>query len=184
VVQEEIKKAYRKLALVLHPDKNAAADAREQFQKLQRVYSVLSDPEKYAEHSGCDLVMVKRCCCIATLQDKASKCSSHAEGRPTIRLAACGTLRSSPLMNSNLCMSSSSPSLRRCEFSPYSRFVYPRIVMPRHSLSTPCTKTHVSLTTYFHERLGQSMTPVRQFVFTPPSTLFYPPLPAHLLPEL
>ena len=48
VLQDEIKKAYKKLALVLHPDKNDAPDAREQFQRLQRVYSVLSDPEKCA----------------------------------------------------------------------------------------------------------------------------------------
>ena len=47
MLQDEIKKAYRKLALVVHPDKSAAPDAREQFQRLQRVYSVLSDPEKY-----------------------------------------------------------------------------------------------------------------------------------------
>lgn len=48
MLQDEIKKAYKKLALVLHPDKNDAPDAREQFQRLQRVYSVLSDPEKCA----------------------------------------------------------------------------------------------------------------------------------------
>lgn len=54
-MQDEIKKAYRKLALALHPDKNAAPDAREQFQKLQRVYSVLSDPEK------CDQPLLTLC---------------------------------------------------------------------------------------------------------------------------
>jgi DnaJ domain len=45
-LQDEIKKAYRKLALVLHPDKNKADDAHEKFQQLQRVYAVLSDPKK------------------------------------------------------------------------------------------------------------------------------------------
>ena len=44
--QKEIKKAYRKLALSLHPDKNKSEDAHEKFQQLQRVYAVLSDPER------------------------------------------------------------------------------------------------------------------------------------------
>uniref|UniRef100_A0A7S0N8C1 J domain-containing protein n=1 Tax=Pyramimonas obovata TaxID=1411642 RepID=A0A7S0N8C1_9CHLO len=43
----EIKKAYHKLALSLHPDRNKEdKDATEKFQTLQRVYEVLSDEEK------------------------------------------------------------------------------------------------------------------------------------------
>jgi molecular chaperone DnaJ len=45
--QDEIKKAYRKLAREYHPDKNpddAAAEAR--FKEIQTAYDVLSDPEK------------------------------------------------------------------------------------------------------------------------------------------
>ena len=43
---EEIKKAYRKLALRLHPDKNVAPGASEAFKRLNKAFSCLSDPEK------------------------------------------------------------------------------------------------------------------------------------------
>ena len=44
--QSEIKKAYHRFALKLHPDKNPAKDASKQFQTLQKVYAVLSDEKK------------------------------------------------------------------------------------------------------------------------------------------
>ncbi|PJE62472.1 integrase [Candidatus Roizmanbacteria bacterium CG10_big_fil_rev_8_21_14_0_10_39_6] len=47
---EEIKRAYRKLALQWHPDKNKAAHATEKFKEINEAYSVLSDTNKKAQY--------------------------------------------------------------------------------------------------------------------------------------
>lgn len=55
--EEEVKKAFRKLALEYHPDRNQKAGAEEKFKEINEAYQVISDSKKRSDydrfgHSG------------------------------------------------------------------------------------------------------------------------------------
>lgn len=43
---EEIKKAYRKLAMQFHPDRNSSSGAEKKFREINEAYAVLTGKEK------------------------------------------------------------------------------------------------------------------------------------------
>ena len=48
---DDIKKAYRKLAMTYHPDRNnGSKDAEEKFKEITEAYDVLRDPQKRAAY--------------------------------------------------------------------------------------------------------------------------------------
>ena len=59
---DEIKKAYRRLAMKYHPDRNNGDKAAEEkFKQVGEAYSILSDPQKRAAYpylfrTGCQLL--------------------------------------------------------------------------------------------------------------------------------
>ena len=50
--KDEIKDAYRKLAMQFHPDRNKEAGAEEKFKEISEAYAVLSDDQKRSQYDN------------------------------------------------------------------------------------------------------------------------------------
>ena len=59
-VKEQIKKAFRKLALKYHPDRNKSEGAEEKFKEISEAYAVLSDDEKRSMYDAYGIDGVRR----------------------------------------------------------------------------------------------------------------------------
>jgi molecular chaperone DnaJ len=57
--QEEIKRAFRKLAYKYHPDRSKIPDAEAKFKEASEAYAVLSDPEKRRQYDAVGLEGIK-----------------------------------------------------------------------------------------------------------------------------
>ena len=56
--QEEIKVAFKKMAIMYHPDKNSSSVAEAKFKKINEAYEVLKDPlerKHYDKWSSCPI---------------------------------------------------------------------------------------------------------------------------------
>ena len=49
--KDQIKDAYRKLAMQFHPDRNKAPEAEEKFKEISEAYAVLSDDQKRQQYN-------------------------------------------------------------------------------------------------------------------------------------
>ncbi|KAH8265161.1 hypothetical protein KR044_010614 [Drosophila immigrans] len=81
---DEIRKAYRKLALKYHPDKNKSADASERFKLVAEAYEVLSDKKKRDIYDEAGEEGMKD---QQSGAPNASQASSHFHGDPRATFA-------------------------------------------------------------------------------------------------
>lgn len=82
----EIKKAFRRRALELHPDKNKSPEASKQFQKLKEAHDVISDPLKRAEYDSLSV----------TIEEPKEEQSAEERIPSPIVCSVCGKIPAQP----------------------------------------------------------------------------------------
>ena len=80
--QEEIKRAYRKLAFRYHPDVNSDREAGELFKHISRAYAVLADPVKrqYYDRYGTGLLGERERHTAAAAKRPFGRCMGRGRG--------------------------------------------------------------------------------------------------------
>jgi len=100
--REEVQRAYRRLAMFWHPDRNPSPIAGNEFKRIHAAYELLRDPQRLAESrqaqtsgatasdtaadsGGADLVLAM----ILTLEEAASGCRKNVELIDSVRCRTC-----------------------------------------------------------------------------------------------
>ncbi|XP_055376498.1 putative uncharacterized protein DDB_G0282133 [Condylostylus longicornis] len=89
--QEQIRKHYKKIAVLVHPDKNKQPGAEEAFKVLQRAFELIGEPEnrKSYDQSLAEALHAEKA--WSELHDLLSQLQSKiAEAANTIRCSSCG----------------------------------------------------------------------------------------------
>lgn len=76
--EEEIRRAYKRLALRYHPDKNSDADAEEKFKQIAQAYEVLTDPQKRSAYDQQGLSKVSSSTAKSEAAPAGTKADAHA----------------------------------------------------------------------------------------------------------
>lgn len=103
---EEVKRAYRRLAMRWHPDRNPSAAAESEFKRIKAAYELILDPQRYAEW----LKTAAETTRTPSEEPEASAASSQPPGEDltqtlilTLEEAAHGCVKSIELVRSSRC---------------------------------------------------------------------------------
>ena len=100
--QEDVKRAYRRLAMRWHPDRNPSAAAESEFKRIKMAYELILDPQRYArwQQTGTDSDSDSD----ATGQDEATGGDDLTQTLTlTLEEAAHGCIKSVELLRSTRC---------------------------------------------------------------------------------